>query len=180
MKAILMSIQPKWCELIASGKKTVEVRKTAPKDTPFKCYIYATKPKKWFRFSSWGYASDESLWLSNGKVKMCDGFEFWADGKEYEPLCGKVIGEFVCDEVYGFRFSHYEAEYDITHEQMEKMFLNQPELIACGKGKPLYGLHISELKIYDKPRELGEFRNSKNLLIKKPFQSWGYCYENDN
>jgi hypothetical protein len=36
MKAVLMSIQPKWCELIASRKKTVEVRKTKPKlDVPF-------------------------------------------------------------------------------------------------------------------------------------------------
>ena len=46
MKSILISIQPKWCELIASGKKTIEVRKTRPKlETPFKCYIYETKGK---------------------------------------------------------------------------------------------------------------------------------------
>ena len=44
MKSVLISIQPKWCELIASGKKTVEVRKTKPKlETPFKCYIYCTQ-----------------------------------------------------------------------------------------------------------------------------------------
>ena len=43
MKSVLISIQPKWCELIASGKKTVEVRKTKPKiATPFKVYIYQT------------------------------------------------------------------------------------------------------------------------------------------
>ena len=30
MKSVLISIHPKWCELIASGKKTVEVRKTVP------------------------------------------------------------------------------------------------------------------------------------------------------
>lgn len=43
-KAVLISIQPKWCELIASGKKTVEVRKTRPSiKTPFKVYIYQTK-----------------------------------------------------------------------------------------------------------------------------------------
>ena len=42
-----MSIQPKWCELIASGKKTIEVRKTKPKfETPFKVYIYCTNNKK--------------------------------------------------------------------------------------------------------------------------------------
>lgn len=45
-KAVLISIRPKWCELIASGKKTIEVRKTRPKlETPFKVYIYQTLPK---------------------------------------------------------------------------------------------------------------------------------------
>lgn len=44
-KAVLISIQPKWCELIANGQKTIEVRRTRPKiDTPFKCYIYCTHP----------------------------------------------------------------------------------------------------------------------------------------
>ena len=46
MKSVLISIKPKWCELIASGKKTIEVRMTRPKqDTPFPCYIYETKAK---------------------------------------------------------------------------------------------------------------------------------------
>lgn len=45
-KAVLISIRPKWCDLIARGKKTFEVRKTTPKlETPFKCYIYQTLPK---------------------------------------------------------------------------------------------------------------------------------------
>lgn len=44
MKSVLLSIKPKYCELIAKGKKTIEVRKSMPKlDTPFKCYIYMTK-----------------------------------------------------------------------------------------------------------------------------------------
>lgn len=43
-KAIMLSIRPKWCEKIASGEKTIEVRKTRPKlDTPFKCYIYCSQ-----------------------------------------------------------------------------------------------------------------------------------------
>ena len=44
MKAVLMSIKPKWCELIAQRKKTIEVRRTKPKlNVPFKVYIYCTK-----------------------------------------------------------------------------------------------------------------------------------------
>ena len=44
MKSVMISIRPKWCELIASGKKTIEVRKTKPQALPpFKCYIYCTQ-----------------------------------------------------------------------------------------------------------------------------------------
>ena len=36
-KAVLISIRPKWVEKIASGEKTIEVRKTRPTlATPFK------------------------------------------------------------------------------------------------------------------------------------------------
>ena len=152
MKAVMISIKPKWVEKIAIGEKTIEVRKTRPKcDVPFKCYIYCTKPKKWFRFSSWGYASNECLWLSNGKVKMCNGFEFWADGKDYQCVNGKVIGEFVCNEI-------------IKDERGENadLFTKQAGLSLevqkdYGKNKSLYGWHISDLKIYDRPRELSDF-----------------------
>ena len=42
-KAAMLSIRPKWCEKIAGGEKTIEVRKTKPKlEAPFKCYIYCT------------------------------------------------------------------------------------------------------------------------------------------
>ena len=44
MKAVMLSIQPQWCSLIAKGKKSLEVRKSRPTlETPFKVYIYCTK-----------------------------------------------------------------------------------------------------------------------------------------
>ena len=45
MKCVMLSIRPQWCEKIASGKKTIEVRKSAPKEVPFKAYIYCTSQK---------------------------------------------------------------------------------------------------------------------------------------
>ena len=43
---MLFSIRPRWCDLIVSGKKTVEVRKRIPKlEPPYKCYIYETQGK---------------------------------------------------------------------------------------------------------------------------------------
>lgn len=43
MKAVLISIRPEWVRKIINGKKTIEVRKTAPKcGVPVRCYIYCT------------------------------------------------------------------------------------------------------------------------------------------
>lgn len=120
MKAVLISIQPKWCEFIASGEKTVEVRKSKPKlETPFKVYIYCTK--------------DEPMYYS--------GEKFWCT-KAGDFGNGKVIGEFVCDEI-------------IVDERGE----NADILRFYGNlNKTLYGWRISDLVIYDKPKELSEFR----------------------
>lgn len=55
-KAVLISIRPKWCEKIASGEKTIEVRKTRPNlPTPFKAYIYCSRGNDARRLrGSWG------------------------------------------------------------------------------------------------------------------------------
>lgn len=156
MKSVMLSIKPQWCEKIASGEKTIEVRKSAPKEVPFKAYIYATKPKKFYKCGPIS-TSDELLWFANGKVEIGNGFKFWADGDEYQGLSGRVIGEFICDKVDKYTFSSYEAEYRVNHIEQEMMCLNHPDLIRYGGGKTLYGWHISDLKIYDKPKELSEF-----------------------
>ena len=147
MKSVLISIQPKWCELIASGKKTVEVRKTKPKlDVPFKCYIYMTK------------AYDTLFGYGNPKKLCVDG--------------GKVIGEFVCDDIGEFKvFENGSVQYWNYHE-LGKTCLTYDELSNyIGRNKNGYGWHISDLVIYDKPRELSGFH--------KPIMPTGLRYEDD-
>ena len=159
MKSVLISIRPKWVEKIASGKKTIKVRKTVPEEVPFKAYIYCTKDKPYL----YRIDDDNNFELTNTlRPKM---YEYV---KDYNEQNGKVIGEFVCDKVDEYTFSHYEAEYRVTHVEQNAMCLNQPELIHYGKGEPLYGLHISDLKIYDKPKELSEFY--------RPCSYSGICY----
>lgn len=142
MKSVLISIRPEWVEKIVNGEKTIEVRKSAPKELPFKAYIYCTKDRK------------NLLPIEHGKV--LEKVNFWENTDAYYGF-GRVIGEFICDKVDEYTFSHYEAEYRVTHVEQKAMCLNQPELIRYGKGKTLYGWHISDLKIYDKPKELNEF-----------------------
>lgn len=133
MKAVLISIQPKWCEMIASGKKTIEVRKTRPKiKTPFKCYIYMTATKERCRF--WEYITA----YQNSKGDILNGSQ-------------KVIGEFVCDDII----------VDVRGENADVFSkyaqLSLVEQKKYGANKPLFGWHITDLKIYCKPKELWEF-----------------------
>ena len=164
MKAVLISIQPKWCELIASGKKTVEVRKTKPKiETPFKCYIYCTKSGKN---------------LIKGDISTTINF-IAVNG-------GKVIGEFVCKG-----FTYIEAGYDTNENKHlyntafieHQMCIPDNELFdylyKSRENSGGWGWHISDLVIYDKPKELREFNHCGvnyhfNPPITRPPQSW--CY----
>lgn len=138
MKAVLISIQPKWCELIASGKKTVEVRKTRPQiETPFKVYIYAT----------WNGNSREILFKKDKTL-------FVADYRTMEcRASGNVIGEFVCDEIISADNGSYK---DIP---LSETGLQADELLDYANDKRIYGWHISDLVIYDKPKELSKFHH---------------------
>lgn len=220
MKSVLISNLPKWCGKICheigkdeNGKpiyeKVIEVRKGRPSEVPFRCLIYATKPKKWHK-SGPLLISDESLWLANGKVKMCDGLEFWADSVEnYHCLNGKIIGEFICDRVEEFhewqlspQGKFQEAEQHDLDVFLRESCLTIKEVAEYRKNfpyyKPLYCWQISDLKIYDKPKDLSEFcipckvscENCKNPLyfecwreekgkkiVTRPPQSWMYVEE---
>ncbi len=170
-KAVLMSIQPKWCELIASGKKTVEVRKTRPKlKTPFKVYIYCTKPKTHFRAGCGLFSNDELYRLPTGEIKYGCSLELlgdWADQyDENNFLYGKVIGEFICDWIEstplwrirgktGFCAKRTKREEALP--QMSCLSIEDLEKYAGSKNGLVCGWHISNLVIYDEPKELREF-----------------------
>ena len=145
MKSVMISIQPKWCELICSGKKTVEVRKTKPKlETPFKCYIYAT----------WNGRKKEILVKQDGQL-FC---EDWRKASGLQRASGKVIGEFVCKAILPISITYSDPNSKVALREFPFTCLTDKEIIDyLGNGKTGYGWHISNLVIYDKPRELGEF-----------------------
>ena len=188
MKSVLISIQPKWCELIASGKKTIEVRKTRPKlDVPFKVYIYCTQ----------GDISEALLGGNPMRIVSCTNYK-----KAIPVGCyignGKVIGEFVCDRI---DYWQYNWLPDVMHiaTMSELSCVSVDELLRYsnnGKNK-LYGWHISNLVIYDKPKELSEFEieckggcdipyvycppceECQKNRLKRPPQSWCYVKEGE-
>jgi predicted transcriptional regulator len=153
MKSVLISIQPKWCELIASGKKTIEVRKTRPKiDVPFKCYIYCTK-------------SRDMLWvLKKSERTYTDKPTSIFDAKDVGGATkanGKVIGEFVCDDIFADKtFGHYGIF-------KTSACMSDADISAYCLNKEMYCWHISDLVIYDEPKELSEFYVLDDKAIKE-------------
>lgn len=162
MQAVLISTKPNWCELIVSGIKKVEVRKTKPKrETPFKCLIYCTKGK--FEPSE---CLRNNLHYDDSTIKVCEAQ-------------GKVIGEFVCDEiheVYQCNSGWVQEKACIPRGEFFD-YLGIPRYTHFGYDKKAYAWNISNLVIYDKPRELSEFSKygfGKVVPLKRPPQSWGY------
>lgn len=181
-KAVLISIQPKWCELIARRIKTIEVRKTRPMlAAPFKCYIYCTRTKKGEPFM----------------LQTQDSHDFTC-GKTYRATSGgEIIGEFVCDRVFPItveqnspfseeRGGGYSESYSAEgfHD-----CLSDEEFDSYLDGESGFGLHISKLKIYFQPKRLKEFQYYNTSIvfkngypmptheIKRPPQSWCYVRE---
>ena len=163
MKSVLISIQPKWCELIASGEKTLEVRKTRPKaKIPFRCYIYQTK-KKW-------------LYKLLAPLKSFAWVETVIFGQ------GKVIGEFVCDAIVPISVNYSDVNSMVALRKFPFTCLTDKQIIDyLGNGVTGYGWHISDLKIYDNPKKLSDFTGIKTMrdgfelrLLERPPQSW--CY----
>lgn len=165
MKSVLISIRPKWCRLIVKGEKTIEIRKTCPTiETPFKCYIYCTKEHSEF----------DCLYLHDIN-----------HGTWYEPIFGngKVIGEFTCNQIRKLKANNGIQTY---FNGIEGTCLRDAEIIKYASGKMIYYWHISDLVIYDKPKELSEFTTSEYVYgrirmpghkMGRPPQSWCYVEE---
>ena len=164
-KSVLISIQPKWCEKIFNGEKSIEVRKSRPKlETPFKCYIYCTKPK---------YEHEDFIRTDYPKPQFYGG--------------GKVIGEFVCDRAFQIDVLDNGSIRNWNYEHMERSCLSYEDVsVYIGREKRGYGWHISNLKIYNSPKKLDEFTGLRETRfgmepvgIKRPPQSWCYVEGED-
>lgn len=181
MKSVLISINPKWVAKIASGEKKVEVRKSYPHcELPFKCYIYCTDDPKCLLLKD----------KRDGKLKIGHNGNFYHHRLKMGWNC-KVVGEFVCDKIYLMQALLYDggnAMLDHPPRKIIEPFSSEGNAIllktalSCeeifdyfgGDRKFGYGWHISDLKIYDEPKELSEFKNLKGEPITRAFQSWGY------
>lgn len=171
MRSVLIAIRTQWVNKIVSGKKTIEVRKSAPKEVPFKAYIYCCKAK-----SKWSLCDYEGAYAnSEGEIVYAQQH---------------IIGEFICDKIDEYPYDYCDG-VDIDDDTILETAIDREDINIYAKGKTLYGWHISNLKIYDKPRELSEFRSPLKRYrnaddewvfgglsrLKRAPQSWLYVEE---
>ena len=174
MKSVLISIRPEYVEKILNGEKTIEIRKTMPKcELPCKVYIYCTKPRQWLMDSPFSAFSPEQLWWQDGKLYNGKENSLW-NPKFKNPcfLNGKVIAEFTLNVVEDFECASYDFRYLVENT---KCCLTMDEVLDYSKGQDLYGWYIDHLKIYDKPKELSQFRK-QNKCHYANYED-GCCFE---
>lgn len=175
---ILASIKPYYYYLIAEEKKKIEVRKTALKNLPQDIAFYMSKDEK--SFAKIPKEFQEKYRKHFGKVGLaivCDKIEdFYCASVPYLKENNLGYGQFVDNGVYKVNGWHEGIVFErndryietmLNNDDLKEMCLSAQELFDyIGVGKHLYSWHISDLKIYDKPKELSEFRiscNRKNL-----------------
>lgn len=158
MKSILISIKPKWVAKILNGEKTIEIRKTMPKcDLPITVYIYCTK------WSDNGYTNTLTR-MKNGSFHNLKKFDEFTDefiqNIDETGFTGKVVAKFTLnkvEEIGMWNYSEYGTRTLCENHLSIKSCLDAYELKDYLKGKIGYAIHISDLEIFDKPKELSEF-----------------------
>ena len=189
-KAVLLSIRPNWCKMIWAGMKEVEVRKTRPTlETPFKAYIYCTGHDGWV--------------MKSPKAGV-------------QKMDSRVIGEFTCDKID--KLVHVGTMMDINILTSDGWYKPAGELLQAAclteetakkylQGHNGYGWHISDLKIYNQPKDIMCFHRAveenelwckkcaigkkkdvhcafcyglDGLRLRRPPQSWCYVEELSN
>jgi len=149
---VLLSIRPEWCELIRSGEKKTELRRSKPTlPTPFKCYIYCTKPKK----------ESDSFWIVNKPREGAIEERFYGNGS--------IIGEFICDDIGQFELLENGNIRDWHSSGADLSCVAYEDAAEYIKNAAFgYAWHISNLIMYNKPKALNDFK-----LFAAP-QSWRY------
>ena len=145
MKSIIQSYTSQDIDRIIAGKQTVKICRTAPKDTPFKVYMYMIAFKE--RFSLWEYATS----YMNSKGKIIDGSQ-------------KVVGEYLCKQkevICNVATTDWKLLSGDVHERHKRYVIeagfSEQEIHTYSKGRFISCLHFSDLKIYDKPKDLHDF-----------------------
>ena len=120
-------------------------------------------------------AGQKTIEVRKTRPKMDTPFKCYI----YKCGNGKVIGEFLCDEIININGAGRIPSDAARQTCLEPAELHKYLVAATG-----FGWRISNLKIYDHPRDLWEFTGLREtkfgeepVPITRPPQSWRYVEE---
>lgn len=152
-----------------------------------KAVLISIRPKRCEKIIS----GEKTIEVRKTRPKMDTPFKcyiYCSQGSDVRRLLGswgKVIGEFTCDAITRVNLCGF---WDDSGKQLDNRLketcLTSKEFCDHLGEKVGYGWHISNLEIYDTPRELREFTGLREtkfgaepVPITCPPQSWRYVVE---
>lgn len=181
MKSILLSIKPEWLAKILNGEKTIEVRKLFPKDYVGWVYVYCSK-------------SGDDLHRNCADIWWLEDKEFKRKRKKLgqvaaEIFNGTVVARFWCDRVLPIikvvercGLYYYTCQTERFYYNPDKLTfqscLNTDQIRDYLGDKNGYAIHFSKLEIFDEPKYLCDFWNTKKGVFCCPLTKapQNYCY----
>lgn len=172
IKAIMISDKPRYCAKIMNGEKTIEVRRNKALASAIQkligengyadIYVYCTKELT-------RLYGEQSPFIENHLNYFADDFSEGFDSNNTGFLNGKVIFKFRCYKVEEIKYDEkslacYTECMNYIKLQLRSC-LDLEEIHLYLKGKKSYAIHISDLEIFDKPKELCEFESTKQRLV---------------
>ena len=189
MRAIILTIRLKYFYLTYKGIKTIEIRKSAPKD--FVGDVYEVVSKTNFEKDLMEIPENEREFFKQfvGKVGLkftLNKVEEIMCGEHYEPECDIgicILPEFTCNEYYTESLGHFELlEKSCLKDLSLSSAYHEDELNLYLKGNKGYAWHIDNLEIFDEPKKLLNFLRVVGIYngeeyytsLERAPQSW--CY----
>lgn len=180
MRKVLASLKPYYYYLVGEGIKKIEVRKDMPKASDWNKEVFFYMSKDVKSFAKIPKEFQEKYRKHFGKIGLkfiCDRIEeFYCASVPYQRENNLGYGQFIDNGVYkvngwheGIVFERNDRYIDtmLNNNDLKEMRLTAQELFDyIGVGKHLYGWRISDLKIYDRPRELSEFKKTKERIAR--------------
>lgn len=178
---ILITLPPEQVANILNGKQTIIIQKTAPKcELPIEACIYCAKD------TSGGLlvknTSTDTIGFAKGKAVLKDDLTRFS---YIQLFNGKVVAKFTLKKVEEILALPTEIGCSYQTVTLPFKFLMQKSCVNSEgfnhylKCKNGYAWHISDLQIFDKPKEIIEFFEPYNcgelpIPLVNPPKSWRY------
>ena len=154
MKALIMNVSPQEALNILNGNQIALLRKQIPKGFVGWCYLWVSKAKPTVYWRYKVRLGNKDYDALGGSINSTIPARFWFD--ECKQIKSEVIFNKCSELVYSYNVFYNDLCLD--HKKFEKCIGNEINSIDNISYYNAYAIHIKQLEIFDKPKELNQFK----------------------